>query len=284
MEQEVPFEMIDGIKCYNPEVAQNYKDYPNQGFDLTDQFEAANFWFCSRSRLLKYIIRKYSPEKTNLRFLEIGCGTGFFLRELAENTHYQITGSDIYLGGLKYAQEKLPNTTFIQLDATVNPVFDEKYNVIGAFDVLEHIEDDQAVMANVYQSLHENGCFILTVPQYPFLWSKLDQLVKHKRRYNRSDLTAQLKECGFDIVFASSFIFILFPFMLISRLLDRKQSTSDEFSGIDFEKRVKLPRALNWIFNRLMYIDEYLIRWGFSLPFGGSLLVVARKKKKIENP
>jgi SAM-dependent methyltransferase len=271
------FEWIDGIKCYNPESAKSYDDYPSEGFALTDKIEASSFWCLSRARLLKQIIAKYATGKSSIRFLELGCGTGFFIRELAKNKKFNITGSDIYLAGLKYAKEKLPGADFVQIDATSNYMH-EQFDMIGAFDVIEHIEDDEMVIKNIYKSLLPKGYFIVTVPQYAFLWSKLDDIVKHKRRYSRTELLFKLRDGGFDIVFQSSFVFVLFPFMLISRLLDRKQSGGDHVSQGEMEERVKLPKMINWFFDKLMRIDEFLIKCGVSLPVGGSLLVVARKK------
>ncbi|PJD93183.1 MAG: SAM-dependent methyltransferase [Legionella sp.] len=270
-----PYTLIDGIKCYDPEIAQNCKNYPSAGFDVVDKQEQNIFWCRSRSRLLKRVIAKYL--KPNGSFLEIGCGTGFFIRELAKNSSYKITGSDVHLSGLKYAQEKSPETEFVQLDATSNYI-SEKFDVIGAFDVIEHIKDDEAVLLNAYHSLVKGGTLILTVPQYQFLWSKLDELVKHQRRYSKTELFAKLHQQGFDVVFQSSFVFVLFPLMLVSRLLDKKHVPDQEFSSDEFKKRVKFPKLLNWVMDKLMYIDEFFIRLGVSLPYGGSLLVVARKR------
>jgi hypothetical protein len=89
---------------------------------------------------------------------------------------------------------------------------------------------------------------------------------------------AKLKANDFDIDYATSFLFILFPFMLISRLFDRggDQSPSDEHG---LEKRVKFSGVLNVIFDFFMRIDEGLIRLGVSLPFGGTLVVIARKRR-----
>ena len=117
----------------------------------------------------------------------------------------------------------------------------------------------------------------MTVPQHMFLWSKLDEIVKHKRRYSRRELVAKLQENGFDISYCTSFLFVLFPLMLISRMFDkgRDQSQSEE---VALEKRIKFPNMLNWIFDLFMRIDEALIRLGISLPFGGTLIVVARKR------
>ena len=90
-------------------------------------------------------------------------------------------------------------------------------------------------------------------------------------------MVTKLQKNGFDISYCTSFVFVLFPLMLISRMFDkgRDQSQSDE---VALEKRVKFSNVLNWIFDRLMLIDETLIRLGISLPFGGTLVVVARKR------
>ena len=125
--------------------------------------------------------------------------------------------------------------------------------------------------------LKEDGVLILSVPQHMSLWSNLDEIVKHKRRYSRRELLDKLEANGFEIERVTSFIFILFPLMLISRLLDRDrdQSESDQ-QGL--EKRVKFSSFVNATCDIFMRIDEWLIRLGVSLPFGGTLVVVARKR------
>jgi len=109
------------------------------------------------------------------------------------------------------------------------------------------------------------------------LWGSLDAIVKHKRRYSRKELVTKLEQNGFDVDYSTSFVFVLFPLMLISRMFDRKhdESQSDEAA---LEKRVVFPKILNWMFDLLMRIDETLIRWRVSLPFGGTLVVIARKR------
>ena len=126
--------------------------------------------------------------------------------------------------------------------------------------------------------LKKDGFLIISVPQHMLLWSKLDEIVKHKRRYSRQDLIDKLKAINFDIDYVTSFVFVLFPLMLISRLLD-KVDTTQQSEDHEFEKRVKFPKFLNSIFNVFMRIDEYLIRKRVSLPFGGTLIVVARKSR-----
>jgi SAM-dependent methyltransferase len=275
MSQKLQYIMIDGIKCYSPDVANSYHDYPDGGFDVTDKLEAESFWVRSRNRLIKSIINKYSMRPNKTRFLDIGCGTGAVIQAVIGNSDLVITGSEIYLKGLFYAKNKLPDAEFVQFDVTQG-ILPEKFDMVGAFDVIEHIEDDIASISNVYEMLYDGGFFIVTVPQYMFLWSRLDEIVKHKRRYTRKELLIKLQRQGFVISYCSSFLFTLFPLMLVSRMIDFNKKEK-ESSEVEFENKVSFPKTLNWIFDKIMRFDETLISLGMSLPFGGSLLVVAKK-------
>ena len=267
---------INGIKCYSPDVASDYSDYPDSGFDLTDQNSESSFWVSSRNRLFKSLVQRYLASIGKTKFLEIGCGTGDFIKQIYKSDNLEITGSEIYLKGLVYAKKNLPNVDFIQFDVTQGSL-GEQFNMITAFDVIEHIEDDVLALFNINQMLKEDGVLILSVPQHMSLWSNLDEIVKHKRRYSRRELLDKLEANGFQIERVTSFIFMLFPLMLISRLLDRDrdQSESDQ-QGL--EKRVKFSSFVNATCDIFMRIDEWLIRLGVSLPFGGTLVVVARKR------
>lgn len=276
MSRQLQYQLVDGIKCYSLNEADSYTDYPDDGFDVTDKLEESSFWVRSRNRLLKGIIRKYSAQLVAPRFLEIGCGTGSFIEALASEVNLRITGSEIYIKGLHYAKRRQPKAEFIQYDAQQG-VLPDKFDIIAAFDVIEHIDDDVATIANIYDMLTDGGYFIVTVPQHKFLWSKLDQIVKHKRRYSRRELLDKLERQGFTVVRRTSFVCVLFPLMAVVRLLDRPAKNPDSIVKGKFEERVGFSRPINWMFDKLMYIDEALIRHGVSLPFGGTLLAVARK-------
>jgi len=277
MSDSLQYTLIDGVKCYSPEVASAYTDYPDSGFDLTDENAQSSFWVSSRNRLFKSIVQRHLLPTGKTRFLEIGCGTGDFIRQIAQNESLEITGSEIYLKGLVYAKKNLPGVEFIQFDVTQGKI-DEQFQIITAFDVIEHVDNDFAALSNINQMLEDNGVLILSVPQHMFLWSRLDEIVKHKRRYSRQELVSKLKANGFDISYATSFLFVLFPLMLISRLFD-KGSDNSQSDQRALEKRVKFSGVLNTLFDFLMRIDEGLIRMGASLPFGGTLVVVARKRR-----
>lgn len=275
MSDNLEYILVDGIKCYSPGVASDYTDYPDSGFDLTDKNAESSFWVRSRSRLFKSIVERHLSTTGKTKFLEIGCGTGDFICQIADNENLEITGSEIYLKGLGYAKKNLPSVDFVQFDVTQGKI-GELFHIISAFDVIEHIDNDDAALSNISQMLNKDGVLIISVPQHMFLWSRLDEIVKHKRRYSRRELVAKLKANDFDVDYATSFLFTLFPLMLLSRMFDKggDQSQSDE-QGL--ENRVKFSGILNRVLDLFMRIDEGLIRVGVSLPFGGTLVVVARK-------
>lgn len=269
-----PFRLVDGVKCYHPEVAETYESYPETGFDVTDDVEGDSFWVRSRTRLLKGEVAR-ARRGAATRMLEIGCGTGAFLRSLAGTPGLELLGSEIYLRGLKSAMARGGGgIEFIQLDATRIP-FESEFDLVGAFDVIEHIEDDESVLRGIGRALRPGGRLLVTVPQHPFLWSRLDELVHHKRRYTRAELVRKVEAAGLRVTYASSFVFALFPLMLASRLLDRGRGAPPK--DADFDKRVRFNPVVNAVFDAVMRLDEALIGLRLSLPWGGTLLVVAEK-------
>jgi SAM-dependent methyltransferase len=275
LSRTLQYTLVDGIRCYSPSKLQDYTDYPDAGFDVTEENASTSFWITSRNRIFHHLIMQALRRTGGHSLLEIGCGNGDLLRRLSEEPDVQLTGSEIYLKGLKYSQAKLPLVDFIQFDASEG-VTGERFDVIAAFDVLEHIEDDRATMANIFEMLSENGRLVLSVPQYMFLWSNLDEIVFHKRRYSRREMIQKLTNSGFVIERTTSFVFVLFPLMFVSRLLDRKiKPTANDGHALD--RRVRFSRFTNSLFDAVMRIDEFLIRLGLSLPFGGTLVFVAKK-------
>lgn len=275
MNDTLQYTLIDGIKCYSPNVARAYDNYPENGFELTDINAENSFWVSSRNRLFKHLINNLIPAKGKLKLLEIGCGTGDFIKQITPNANMEITGSEIYLRGLVSAKNKCPQVDFIQYDVAQGRL-ESSFDVIAAFDVLEHMEDDNMAIHNIANMLPKGGVAIISVPQYMFMWSRLDEIVKHKRRYSKKELINKLIKNNFDINICTSFVFFLFPLMLISRVLERfykKSESTDEA----FKRRVVFSSALNRMMDSLMRLDERLIKKGFSLPFGGTLVIVARK-------
>ena len=93
MSDILQFKVVDGIKCFSPEVASSYEDYPDGGFDLTDKNADSSFWVTSRNRLFKSLVQRNRAPKGKTKFLEIGCGTGDFIRHISSDEQLEITGT-----------------------------------------------------------------------------------------------------------------------------------------------------------------------------------------------
>lgn len=208
----------------------------------------------------------------NLRdFLEIGCGTGFVLQGIrAAYPETELFGSEYFQEGLEYARERIPSATFVQLDATEMQETD-RYDAIGAFDVIEHIEQDEKVLNNLERALRPGGKLFVTVPQHRWLWSAVDEHVCHVRRYTRAELIEKVKNTGLQIEYVTSFVCLLVPLMWLARL---RAKTSDYDPMGEFQ----IPEWLNRSLEIVMNIEFSLLRLGVRFPIGGSLLLVAAKQ------
>lgn len=275
MSNILDFTLIEGIKCFSPEVASAYDDYPDDGFDVTDEYAETSFWVSARTRLFKGLVKKNLPASQRAKFLEIGCGTGDFIKHLRDDTKLEITGSEVYLKGLVYAKKNQPDVEFIQFDITKGQIGRE-FDMIVAFDVIEHIDEDMAALSNINRMLRDDGVAIISVPQHMFLWGPLDKIVKHKRRYSRSELKRKMQANGFKVRYTTSFVFFLFPLMLVARLTDKKRNNADSDRSA-LSKRVQFPSVLNRLMGLFMRVDEFLVKLGISLPYGGTLIMVAEK-------
>jgi SAM-dependent methyltransferase len=258
-----------------PALAEAEKTYPAEAFARLVQMEANSFWFRSRNRIIVRAFRKYLRQPARPRVLEIGCGTGFVLSALHAERRFDLVGSEQHEAGLVWARRRLPQVEFVQLDARHLP-YQAAFDAIGAFDVIEHIPEDEEVMTNVHRALRPKGLFLLTVPQHAWLWSAQDELSHHQRRYSRAELRAKLERNGFKLRFCSSFVFVLLPLMYLARLRRKPTGKLAAATEADYAE-LALPAVLDRVMEAAMRLDEGLIAAGVSLPVGGSLLVVAER-------
>jgi len=263
---------IDGFRCYAPALALGSEDYPVELYERLCRLEEKHFWFRARNRIILRVFRQHLARQARARVLEIGCGTGYVLQGLAAENHYELTGLEAHIAGLRHARGRVPAVEFVQADARNLP-YESAFDAVGAFDVIEHVVEDDAVLASVFRALKPGGIFVVTVPQHMWLWSPTDALALHKRRYTRRELSAKLLAAGFDVLRCSSFVTMLLPVLYASRLAKRWRSMAGQ-DGYELE----ISRVANAMCSAAMRVDEALIGMGLSLPVGGSLLAVARKK------
>lgn len=262
--------LVEGFPVLAPELAQGGAGFKSEAFAELADLEAGSFWFRARNRLIIWALQRYFPQMQ--RYMEIGCGTGYVLAGVAKAyPQAKLTGSEVFSVGLPYAARRVETAELLQMDARRIPFVGE-FDVIGAFDVLEHIEEDEAVLAEILHALRPGGGVALTVPQHPWLWSRQDEYACHVRRYRHGELREKVSRAGFKVELETSFVSLLLPAMIASRLVQRK-ATAD--SGAMAELR--LPAFLNRVFEIFMDMERFLVQLGMRLPMGGSLLLIARK-------
>jgi SAM-dependent methyltransferase len=240
-------------------------------FDHLPAAEERSFWFRSRNELVFWALGSYFPKSRSM--LEVGCGTGFVLAGLHRRfPELALSGGELFAAGLDTAATRVPAATLYQLDARRIP-FEREFDVIGAFDVLEHVEEDEVVLGEMSRALKPGGGVLLTVPQHPRLWSDVDDFSRHRRRYGAAELRAKLERAGFEMARLTSSVTLLLPAMAASRL--RQRRGLERFDPLaEYRHRPLVDSALGWV----MGLERSLIRVGLPLPAGGSLLAVARRR------
>ncbi|QDM28169.1 class I SAM-dependent methyltransferase [Tardiphaga sp. vice304] len=148
--------------------------------------------------------------------------------------------------------------------------YKEEFDLVCAFDVLEHIDNDKLVIDRIINALKPGGGVMLSVPQHPSLWSQVDTYSHHKRRYRTGELTAKCKAAGLTIVRDTSFVFSLLPLMLIKRLSERNNSKFDPL------QEHTLPLGVDRAFEIALDLERRLIQANVSFPIGGSRFVLAK--------
>jgi SAM-dependent methyltransferase len=239
-----------GIAMFAPELADTVSGFDPDFFDELAELESGYFWFITRSELITGLAAKFFP--TARRFLEVGCGTGTVLRAFAASRRWErLVGSELHPAGLAHARRRLPvEAEFVQMDARDIPaagVFD----LTGAFDVIEHIADDEAVLRGLRAATQTGGGTIIAVPQHPWLWGRSDEIAHHQRRYRRGELEEKLLRNGFEILFSSSFTTLLLPVMVASRWGGWAKSRMTTFSmnsgstgsSIVFSRRSRVEKS-----------------------------------------
>ncbi|MFA6208467.1 MAG: class I SAM-dependent methyltransferase [Candidatus Obscuribacterales bacterium] len=247
---------------------QKVPSFKAEYFDNLYALEAESFWFKARNSIITWALSKYFPDARNL--LEVGCGTGFVLSGIHKAfPKLELTGSELFEEGLGFAQKRLPAAQLLTLDAR-EMSFRGEFDIVGAFDVLEHIVEDELVLEQMRVAVTPgSGGIMLTVPQHGFLWSAADEYACHVRRYSANELTNKVEKAGFNVTRLTSFVSLLLPAMLLSRVASKSIDQFEPYAEF------QISQNLNRILEQIMSVERGIIRAGINLPVGGSLLLVA---------
>lgn len=136
-------ENIKGITAFSPDLAHSVIGFDSKTYGAIIQAENnGHFWLRARQELLLWAMKKYFPHSQS--FFEVGCGSGYMLSGLnSQIPNLSLTGSEVLIDGLHHAAQRVEESIqLFQMDARHLP-FSEEFDVIGSFDVLEHIAEDE---------------------------------------------------------------------------------------------------------------------------------------------
>ncbi|GAB6038127.1 class I SAM-dependent methyltransferase [Fundidesulfovibrio butyratiphilus] len=236
------------------------------------RLEETFFWGLARNRLVGLTLDRLFPRART--FFEAGCGTGHVLGHLARTrSDLELTGCDLHLEGLAIARQRAPRAELLQADITDLP-FREHFDVVAAFDVIEHLDNDAPAVAELARALKPGGGLLLAVPQHGWLWSQWDTFSHHRRRYGRGRLTTLVREAGLTPIWATSFLTLLLPALMAARMVERLPGVKAPTDPLD---EMRLAAPLNALFAGVCALERTLIRAKVPMPAGGSLLMAAVK-------
>lgn len=237
-----------------------------EAYEIMAETEDQHWWFVGRRRIISSVLAglRLPPSAT---LLEIGAGTGGNLAMLGQFGSLNAVELDTFARRKAIEKTGFPVQEGYLPDGL--PYAPESFDLICLFDVLEHIEDDNRALTSLGSLLKPAGRILLTVPAYPWMWSRHDVKLHHFRRYTRKTLVARCKAASFEIERISYFNAFLFPLAVAMRLAEKVHAKTGN-SGED------IPTApINALF-RLIFSWERAILKYLDIPFGLSLLAVLR--------
>ncbi len=239
-------------------------------YEAHDRLEDRHWWFEGRRRVIRSVLKRHLLPRANRRILDVGCGTGGMFPLLSE--FGDVSGAEYSDDARARAQLKFPDKR-IERCVLPDELPDGSWDVVSAFDVIEHLDDPIASLRTMRARLPFDGQAVITVPAFQFLWSKHDEANHHKRRYGRMQLVSHLSTAGFKVTFASYFNTLLFPAVAGARVLERLLPSRFGGDGADLEETTE---PLNGLLTNL-FGSEALAVGRSRLPFGVSLIAVAQR-------
>lgn len=235
------------------------------------RLEETYWWHIAKRRVILSLLGSLISGKKSLKFLDVGCGTGMMLEELS--SYGDVYGVDGSSEALTYCKKRGFDEVVLANLVKPWPFKDSSFNVVTMLDVLEHLKRDDYALCELYRVLKPSGLFFLTVPAYPFFWTYWDEILGHKRRYNKAKLLKKLRRAGFTIVRQSYFYSYLLPSAILFRLTKRILGPS-VYRRSDF---ISLPKWVNKFLLLLSNLETQIVS-RVNIPTGLSILVVCKKR------
>ncbi len=247
------------------------KDYFKEYYHL----ERKHWWFTARAEILENRVKNLLNGQAEPKILNAGVATGATSEMLGKYGHVHSLEFDKDCCEFLESELKMEvvNGSLTQL-----PFEDNSFDLVCAFDVIEHIEDDQTAVNEVYRVLKPGGKYCLTVPAFQFLWSEHDEINHHFRRYSKDRYLKLFRNSNLQIDYSSYFNFWLFAPIAVARLMSKlirgkrnKNSPQSDFS------KMKGNSLTDRVFFSIFRSEIGLLNAGVKLPFGVSIIAEGRK-------
>ncbi len=239
-------------------------------FERMAQMEERYWWHVGRRDLIRRFLARYVAPAGPARILDLGCGTGRNLELLAE--FGEVRGVEPAGPALEHCRARgLGEDVVVPGSASAIPFPDASFDLVTAFDVLEHLDDDRAGLAEIRRVLRPGGRLLLTVPAYRFLWSVHDEALGHRRRYVASEVHALLNGAGFSVLRRTYAISFALPGIIAYRVA-QGLLPSVAGRGVSY---VEVPDPINRLLTDLLRVEGRLMG-AIDLPFGASIIALAR--------
>ena len=237
-------------------------------YEAEAALHGTHWWFVGRRELFTDLLQELGP-RPQWRVLEVGAGTGANLPVLDALGVRQVVGCDVSAEALRYSARGHAGP-LAAADAVRLPFKDSSFDLVMAADVIEHLEDDSAALAEFVRVLKPGGHFLFTVPAFPALWGPQDVVAHHRRRYQRQAFLKLVTNARLNIRACFYFNYVLFvPIWAARKLLLAL--------GIPVRTENAINTALiNRVLTQLFRADVKYAR-RLRAPFGVSLCAVGVK-------
>lgn len=234
------------------------------------QVEDTHWWFRGRRQIFARLLAPFVVEP--LRILDIGFGTGAMLEFL--ESYGSVIGMDMSIDAIRFARTRVSCPMFLG-SITHVPIANAAVDLVTAFDIVEHVENDAAAFVELARVCRPGGHVLVTVPAFQFLWGNQDIVSQHRRRYTLPQLGARMRAAGLVPRRLSYFNAILFPAVAAIRMARRlRGAPSAETVKSDFT--MTRPGFVNDALTRIFAAEgRWLARW--RLPVGVSLVGIAER-------